>query len=135
MKLLNTATDLQKRFNADDRAMVLCFSETVETLVLLLAPAAPHCADELWAALGKQGFTLNTTWPVYDPKLAIDAVDVIACQVNGKLRDTVEMPTGSSNQALEDAAKASPKVQAHLEGKTLRKTIVVPGKLVNFVVA
>ena len=134
MKLLNTATELQKRFNPDDRAMVLCFSEAIETLILLLAPAAPHSADELWTALGKEGFTYNASWPAYDPKLAVDAIDVIACQVNGKLRDTIEMPRGASNQELEDAAKASPKVQAHVEGNAVRKVIVVPGKLVNFVV-
>ena len=135
MKFLNTATDIQKRFKPDDRAMVLCFSEAVEFLILLLAPAAPHSADELWASLGKEGFTYNATWPRFDPKLAVDSVDVIACQVNGKLRDTIEMPAGASNEELEASAKASPKVQAHLDGKTIRKVIAVPGKLVNFVVA
>ena len=135
MKFLNTATDIQKRFKPDDRSIVLCFSEAVETLILLLAPAAPHSADELWEQLGKEGFTVNVAWPKFDAKLAVDAVDVIACQVNGKLRDTIEMPSGASNQELEESAKLSPKVQGHLEGKTIRKVVVVPGKLVNFVVS
>ncbi|HLK16939.1 MAG TPA: leucine--tRNA ligase, partial [Fimbriimonadaceae bacterium] len=135
MKFLNTATELQRRFKPDDRGMVLAYSEAVECLILLIAPAAPHSADELWQRLGREGFTFNATWPTFDPKLAVDLADTIACQVNGKLRDTIEMPAGAGNEELEAAAKASPKVQAHLEGKTIRKVIVVPGKLVNFVVS
>ncbi|MHB8636677.1 MAG: leucine--tRNA ligase [Fimbriimonadaceae bacterium] len=133
MKFVNTVTEVQKRMSTDDRATVLCFSEAIESLVLLLAPAAPHCADELWLGLGRDGFTYNASWPAYDPKLAVDATDVIACQVNGKLRDTIEMATGASNNELEVAAKANAKVQAHLEGKTIHKVIVVAGRLVNFV--
>lgn len=135
MKFLNTASDIQKRFKPDDRGLVLAFSETIEALVLLIAPAAPHSADELWHQLGKTGFTVDAPWPTFDAMLAVDAFDVIAVQVNGKLRDTLEMPSGAANTELEAAARASDKVQAHLDGKSIRKVIVVPSKLVNFVVA
>ncbi len=135
MSFLKPAIDAVRDVKPDDRSMILALSEAAEYLILLIAPAAPHSADELWEALGKEGFTYNATWPSFDPELAKDESDTIAIQVNGKLRDTIEMPAGASNEELTDAAKASAKVQLHLEGKTIRKVIAVPGKLVNFVVS
>ena len=114
--------------------MKLALSEAAETLILLIAPGAPHTADELWEELGKPGFTLNVPWPVGVPELAADDVVTIAVQVNGKLRDTLTMQAGATNEELESAAKASEKVQSYMEGQTVRKVIVVPGKLVNIVV-
>ncbi len=113
----------------------LALNEAAQSLVLLLAPFAPHSADELWEMMGREGFTYSAWWPKFDAELAKEDTVPIAVQVNGKLRDTVIAPAGADNQALEDLAKASAKVQAHLEGKTIRKVIVVPGKLVNFVVS
>ncbi|MBX3119196.1 MAG: leucine--tRNA ligase [Fimbriimonadaceae bacterium] len=111
----------------------LCFSEAVETMTLLLSPAAPFSADELWESLGKSGFTYHADWPKWRAELAVEDTLKIAVQVNGKLRDTIEVAAGSSNAVLEEQAKASPKVQTHTDGKEIKKVIVVPGKLVNIV--
>jgi leucyl-tRNA synthetase len=136
MEFVNGVNDaLRERGVNDDRAFALAASEALESLILLLAPAAPHSADELWESIGKEGFTYHADWPRFQSDLAAAETVTIAVQVNGKLRDTVEMPTGASKEDLERAALAAPKVGPHLEGKTVRKVIVVPEKLVNVVVA
>jgi leucyl-tRNA synthetase len=133
MEFLNTAMDQQKKMSKSDRGDILALSEAAETLVLLLAPAAPHSADEMWAGIGKVGFTYDAAWPSFDAELAQDDEKTIAIQVNGKLRDTVVIPATADEAAHKLAALASAKVAAHLEGKTIRKEIVVLGKLVNIV--
>ncbi len=115
------------------RAYGLAMSEAIEALILLVAPAAPHSADELWTDIGKNGFTVNETWPTFVEELAKDDVVTVAIQVNGKLRDTLEVDASTSNEELEAIAKTLPKVVAHIDGKTIHKAIVVPRKLVNFV--
>ncbi len=131
MEYVNTVNDLKKSGPAPEDAGA--WSEVLETLILLLAPAAPHTADELWESIGGQGFTYDQHWPNFDPELAKDDVVTIAVQVNGKLRDTIEVPADSSREQLESAALASEKVKNHLAGLEVRKVIVVPGKLVNVV--
>jgi leucyl-tRNA synthetase len=138
MKYVNSITELLGGTNASapeegDRATVLAISEAIETLILLLAPGAPHSADELWESLGREGFTYHQDWPVYDESLAAEDTKTIAVQINGKLRDTFELAAGASNEEHEEAAKQREKVRPHLEGKTVRKVIVVTGKLVNIV--
>jgi leucyl-tRNA synthetase len=130
MKFVNRLTDLAERIEEAPMA----FSEAVESLVLLLAPAAPHSADELWESLGRSGFTYEREWPEFDSALAQEDMVTIAVQVNGKLRDTLELPARATKEELEQAALASPKVQAQLNGNAARRVIVVPGKLVNVVV-
>jgi leucyl-tRNA synthetase len=115
------------------RAEAIALSEAVDALILLLAPGAPHSADELWESTGHQGFTLNANWPAHDPALAADDTVTIAVQVNGKLRDTLELPANSTRDEQEKAALGCPKVLPHLEGKSVRRIVVVPGKLVNIV--
>ncbi|MBS1716019.1 MAG: leucine--tRNA ligase [Armatimonadetes bacterium] len=132
MEHLNTLNDLRKKSTGSDTERA-AFSEAAETLVLSIAPGAPHSADELWESLGKDGFTFAADWPAYDPALAKDDLVTIAVQVNGKLRDTVDMPAEASQTDVESAALASPKVAQHLEGKTVRKVVYVAGKLVNVV--
>jgi len=134
MIYVNDLTDiLQKNRENPSRSFALALSEAIESLILLIGPAAPHSSDELWSSIGKKGFTLNETWPTFVAELAVDDLVTIAIQVNGKLRDTIEMEAGVSNEDLEATAKELPKVVAHLEGKTIRKVVVVPKKLVNFV--
>ncbi len=134
MKFVNTLSKPVSSGAAnEDRSLSLALSEAIEALILLIAPGAPHSADELWSSLGKVGFTYHAEWPKFDEELAKEDVLTIAIQVAGKLRDTVEVPAGASDKELEDAALASTKIQAHLEGKTVRKVIVIPGKLVNIV--
>jgi leucyl-tRNA synthetase len=109
-------------------------SEAVECFILALSPFAPHIADELWEAYGFEGFTLQQPFPQYDESLARADEFEMVVQVNGKLRDRIVVPADISREAMEQLALASPRVQAHLQGKSPRKVIVVPGKLVNIVV-
>ncbi|HXH61025.1 MAG TPA: leucine--tRNA ligase, partial [Fimbriimonadaceae bacterium] len=129
MEHLNTVNDVLKRLPPE----ALAVSEMLEYTILVLAPSAPHSADEIWQGLGKEGFTYEQPWPKADPDLAKDDTVTIAVQVNGKLRDTIEMPADATKEQIEAAAKESDKVKSHTEGKTVRKVIVVPGKLVNIV--
>jgi leucyl-tRNA synthetase len=112
---------------------VAAMKDALDSLLLLLAPMAPHTADEIWEALGHNGFTYDQEWPKPDPDLAKDDTVTVAVQVNGKLRDTIEMPADATQEALEAAAKASEKAKPHYEGKTVRRIVVVAGKLVNIV--
>lgn len=105
-----------------------------ETLLILLAPFAPHIAEELWEKLGHKDAVTKAKWPDYDPALCIDDEETIVVQVNGKLRADFVAARGSPKEELEKTARDLPKIQGYLEGVTIVKTIVVPGKLVNFVV-
>lgn len=109
-------------------------SEAIETLILLLAPAAPHSADELWREIGNDGFTYDQPWPKSDSRLAAPDSITIAIQVNGKLRDTIEVPASIEQSELEQQALSSERVAHFTDGKEIRKVIVVPKKLVNIVV-
>ena len=133
MIFVNTLYELREKMTQPEPAEALAFSEAIEILILLLSPAAPHSADELWEQIGKKGFTYETEWPVLNPDLIVEDRVTIAIQVNGKLRDTLEVAAGASNEELEKAALATPKVKANVDGKTVRKVIVVPDKLVNIV--
>ena len=107
----------------------------IEPLVVLIAPFAPHLAEELWVQLGHDGsiFT-GDNWPEYDPKLAVaDEVDV-AVQVNGRLRATISVPRGASEDDVKEKALAEDGVQRHMDGKQIRKVIFVPDRLINIVV-
>ncbi len=105
--------------------------------LVLLQPFAPHLAEELWSklntAFGMKPALAYTAWPKYDPALLVEDVIEIPVQVNGKLRDVIRMPVAATAPELEAAAKASEKVHPFLEGKTIRKVIVLPRKLVNIV--
>ena len=112
----------------------LAMSEAIEFLVLMLAPIAPHSADELWTAgLGKSGTTYEADWPKSRPEQAAEDGVTIAVQVNGKLRDTLELPASVTDTEAEEAAMKSDRVRSHIDGMTVRKVIVVKGKLVNIV--
>ena len=108
-------------------------TRAIRTLMRLVAPMAPHLAEEAWAASGGTGLIADAAWPEVDPALLIEDEVTIAIQVNGKLRDTLVLPKGVDRAALEAAALASDKVVRILEGKPPRKVIVVPDRLVNLV--
>jgi leucyl-tRNA synthetase len=107
----------------------------VEPLVVLMAPFAPHLAEELWERLGHdESVFAGASWPEYDPKLAVaDEVD-IAVQVNGRFRATVKALRGASEDEVKQKALAEEAVQRHLDGKEIRKTIFVPDRLINLLV-
>jgi leucyl-tRNA synthetase len=106
----------------------------IETAVSLIQPYAPHVAEELWERLGGEGRLWESPWPAADPALLeLDTVEVVV-QVNGKLRDRLQVPAEIGEEELVALARASERVEAHLNGGEPRKTIVVPRKLVNFVV-
>jgi leucyl-tRNA synthetase len=109
--------------------------EALESMVLLLNPFTPHASHALWQALG-HGETLveDVRFPQADPAALVRDRATLAVQVNGKLRGTIELPTSASRDQAEREALADPGVAKFLEGKTPRKVIVVPGKIVNIVV-
>ena len=106
----------------------------LDALVQLLAPFAPHIAEELWSDLGHDGSVHLTSWPEWDDSLLAHEQMTIAVQVNGKLRGTITVPSDADKEAVLAAAQADPKVAAHIDGQPIRKQIYVPSKLVNFVV-
>jgi len=107
--------------------------EAIRTLVLLIAPMAPHLAEESWAAMGEQGMVSDAEWPSFDPALLVEDQVTLALQVNGKLRDTVTARRGLDRAEAEALALASNNVQRQLAGASPRKIIVVPDRLVNIV--
>jgi leucyl-tRNA synthetase len=107
---------------------------TLRTFMKILSPFAPHLAEELWQTLGGTASLAYEPWPEYDESLLkADTVEV-PIQINGKIRGKIVVPAGLDRAALETLALADDKIQSQLEGKAIKKVIVVPGKLVNIVV-
>ena len=105
----------------------------IETLLQLLAPFAPHIAEELWQQLGHQESIHLSHWPSYDEKYLIQDTMTIVIQVNGKLRGEIHVASNTPEETVVSQAKAHERVTTYLSGQTIRKTIYVPGRLVNFV--
>ena len=134
----NTAvSELMKLSNALNDAKSInsgVYQEGIETLLILLAPFAPHIAEELWHNLGHENSIHLQTWPEVDPDaLVVDEITLVI-QIMGKTRGTIQVPANSSKEELEKLARDSDIGKRNLEGKEVKKVIVVPGKLVNFVV-
>jgi leucyl-tRNA synthetase len=129
MTLMNV---LEKAATAteQDRALL---QEGLETVALLLAPITPHICHELWQRLGKTGAVIDAQWPQVDESALVQDSLTLVIQVNGKLRGQIEVPASASREEVEAAARANENVQRFTEGVTIRKVIVVPGKLVNIV--
>jgi leucyl-tRNA synthetase len=108
--------------------------EALEILVCCMNPFLPHLAEELWQMLGHKTLLVDTPWPKADPALLIADTVTIAVQVNGKVRATITLPVSADQKTAEAAALAEPGVQKAMEGKQMRKIIVVPGRIVNVVV-
>ena len=111
------------------------YAEGINTLIRLLAPFAPHIADELWHNTGNSESVHRQTWPTVDASALITDEITLVIQIMGKTRGTIQVPSGADKAALEKFARDSELAKRHLEGKEIKKVIVVPGKLVNFVVA
>ena len=142
MKMLNALTAIRPtQFvevgsgnEADATVRLAALLEGANFLVTTLSPIVPHITHALWTALGKDGAVIDAAWPVVDSAaLASDSIKLVV-QVNGKLRSSIEVPVGSSNAHILATAKADENVIRFLAGAAIKKEIVVPGKLVNFVI-
>jgi leucyl-tRNA synthetase len=109
--------------------------EALESTVRLLAPFVPHMAEELWACLGHEGGIEVAGWPTWDEAALVEDEKTIVVQVNGKVRGKVLVAADADRDMLQQAALEEPNVARFLEGKTVRKVVVVPGRLVNIVVS
>ena len=137
MELLNDMTTYKQ--NVIDKNDISSESkkvwhEVLEKVILLIAPFAPHVADELWSDLGNTTLTFEEEWPAFDEKLTVENNFNLVLQVNGKVRDMVPAQIGISKDDAEKLAFSSEKVQKFVDGKEVVKVIVVPNKLVNIVV-
>ena len=108
--------------------------ETVKVFLHLLSPYAPHLAQELWHRLGEIGFIAHEQWPTHDESILTSATVTIIAQVNGKLRNRLQLPADATEKEIEEAALTDERVQRFIEGKPIRKVIVVPNRLINIVV-
>jgi len=131
--LMQCVNDLYK-IKAEDGYASTEWQWALESLTQLLAPFAPHVAEELWQELGQEESVHLSTWPKYDEKYLIEDTITVAVQVNGKLRGEVQVASDASEETIINAAKANDKIAAYLQDQAIRKTIYVPGKLVNFVI-
>ena len=137
MELLNDMTTYKQ--NVIDKNDISSESkkvwhEVLEKVILLIAPFAPHVADELWSDLGNTTLTFEQEWPTFDEKLTVENNFNLVLQVNGKVRDMVPAQIGISKDDAEKLAFSSEKVQKFVDGKEVIKVIVVPNKLVNIVI-
>ena len=129
MELINEVS----RFDGPGESDRAVKHEALEAAVLLLAPIIPHAAHALWQALGHDETVLTAGWPTVDESALVkDSIELVV-QVNGKVRAKLNVPATADKEAVEALAKDEPNVQKFTEGKTIRKVIVVPGKLVNIV--
>ena len=137
MELLNDMTTYKQEVIDKDNISSeskKIWREVLEKTILLIAPFAPHVADELWAYLGNKTFTFEEEWPKYDEELTKDHTFNLVIQVNGKVRDMVSAQIGISKDDAEKLAFESEKAKKFIDGKEVVKVIVVPNKLVNVVV-
>ncbi len=138
--------DLERfSFNTNVSNLMICVNElteqkchskeVLEQVVILLAPYAPHAAEELWEAIGHEAGTVSTAqFPKFNPEMLVEANTIYPVSFNGKMRFNAELPTTFSAKEVEEAVLAMPEAQKWLEGKAPKKVIVVPGKIVNIVV-
>jgi len=131
MKLVNVMYGVSNALPGGQRSAAL--DEAIEYLPQLLAPFAPHLADEIWETLGNDGFLYRHPWPQSDSNVTDMAEITIVLQCNGKFRDRLTVPAAADDEQLKALALANPKIQESLAGRQPKKIIVVPGRLVNVV--
>jgi leucyl-tRNA synthetase len=130
----NTAIAELIKLNNELTRLAVIPRDVAENLVLMLAPFAPHIGEELWARLGHTKSLARRPWPVYDQGKLTESTIQLPVQVNGKVRDRIEVPAEADEAAILAAAERAPGVQQWISGKQLKKKLYVPRKLVNLVV-
>lgn len=130
MELLNELS-AHKGNNDQDQAVV---REGISAIVLMLSPIVPHICSQLWQQLGHTSMIEDQSWPAYDEQALVQESIELIVQVNGKLRDKITLPAQADDETIKTAARQSEKVQQHIQDKTVKKIIVVKGRLVNIVV-
>ena len=131
MELLNELY----RFEDESEQGKAVMRQAINTVVLMLSPIVPHITQSLWQQLGHDSLIAEQAWPRYDESaLQRDSIELVV-QVNGKLRSKINVPADADNDAIENIALKDEKIQLNIQDKTVRKVIVVPGRLVNLVVA
>ena len=133
----------QFSFNTSVAAFMICINElqglktasreVLQPLLILLAPFAPHIAEELWHAIGEETTIVATQWPEYDEKLLVEDSFKYPVSFNGKTRFTIELPSEASQDEIREAVLSADEAQKWLEGKTPKKVIIVPGRIINIV--
>lgn len=127
-------TNILSELDISDSEQAYIFKEGIEAASKLLQPITPHLAEELWQMLGHSELIIETPWPEADKKMLVDDTVTIAVQFNGKLKATIELAKNTSKEETEKVALEDPKVQHALEGKEIKKIIVVPNRIVNVVI-
>ncbi len=130
-ELTNAMEKLDPRLFPLDSA----YGEAISTVIHLIGPMLPHLAEELWAELGHTDMIATRPWPKADAALLVDDTVTVAVQVNGKLRATLELAKDLPSKEAEEAALSEPKVQEAIAGKTVKKIVVVPNRIINLVAA
>ena len=133
----------QFSFNTSVAAFMICINElqglktasreVLQPLLILLAPFAPHIAEELWHAIGEETTIVAAQWPEYDEKLLVEDSFKYPVSFNGKTRFTIELPREASQDEIREAVLSADEAQKWLEGKTPKKVIIVPGRIINIV--
>lgn len=133
MEMVNALVRYHEEVPSDQKNLAV-IKEALTALTLLLAPFTPHIAEELWQNLGWQGSVHQQPWPQYELEALAQEEITVVVQVNGKVRDRVQVPAGISAEELEEVAMKQQRVKPYLVGKEIAKVVTVPGKLVNIVV-
>ena len=133
-RLYELASSIDSAKAAGDDSAKWALREALEIFVRLIGPMTPHLAEELWQALGHRSLLADSPWPLPEDALLVDDTVTVAVQLNGKLRGTIALPKDTPKEAAEKAALAQPDLVRGLEGRTPRRVIVVPNRIVNVVV-
>ncbi len=134
MELVNELKKYDPEAARSDKMLAALLREAVEVVILLLAPIVPHISEELWFELGNEGGVSYVPVPIADVDALVEETTLVVVQINGKVRERLQVTCDMAKDDLEKLALASAKVQKYIAGKSLRKVIVVPNKLVNIVV-
>ncbi|MFA9395334.1 MAG: leucine--tRNA ligase [Halodesulfovibrio sp.] len=132
MELVNELYLAKDALKGDEKGRKV-LSSAISTVINLMSPFTPHLCEEIWEQLGHKERLVHALWPTYSEEAMVKDVLTVVVQVNGKVRARLEVPASAGKDEVEELAKNDVNVQKHVEGKTIRKVIVIPGKLVNIV--